>query len=92
MNQLHVLLLTSLLTGFVLAETPAKPKKSSSSSLPEGFHELKIGDAAPDFDLIGIDEEKHTLKDYANAKLLMVAFLSNHCPTSQAAEGRIKSW
>lgn len=90
MNQLHVLLLTSLLTGFVFAETPAKSKKPSSSSLPEGFHELKIGDAAPDFDLIGIDEEKNTLKDYANAKLLMVAFLSNHCPTSQAAEGRIK--
>jgi thiol-disulfide isomerase/thioredoxin len=30
------------------------------------------------------------LKDYADADLLMIAFLSNHCPTSQAVEGRIK--
>eukprot|EP01031_Cornospumella_fuschlensis_P000457 gene457-573_t len=67
----------------------AKPKKSGSS-MPEGFHELKIGDSAPDFELVGIDEEKHTLKTYAEADLLMIAFLSNHCPTSQAVEKRIK--
>ncbi|HYF34903.1 MAG TPA: redoxin family protein, partial [Prosthecobacter sp.] len=30
------------------------------------------------------------LKDYADADLLMIAFLSNHCPTSQAVEGRVK--
>ena len=60
------------------------------NSMPAGFHELQIGEAAPDFELIGIDEEKHMLKDYAEADLFMVAFLSNHCPTSQAIEGRIK--
>lgn len=87
MNKFVLLLLTFLLPALVQAETP-KAKKSSSH--PEGFHELKIGDAVPDFDLIGIDEEKHTLKDYADADLLMIAFLSNHCPTSQAVEGRIK--
>lgn len=67
----------------------AEPKKSTAAQ-PEGFHELKIGDVAPDFELIGVDEETHTLKDYAEADLLMVAFLSNHCPTSQAVEGRLK--
>jgi thiol-disulfide isomerase/thioredoxin len=82
-------LFIALLPVCLLAETPVKPKKVISSQ-PSGFHELKIGDEAPDFDLIGIDEERHTLKDYGDAELLMIAFLSNHCPTSQAVEGRIK--
>ena len=86
MNKFALTLLTVLLPVFIHAET-AKGKKTA---MPEGFHELKIGDAAPDFDLVGIDEEKHTLRNYEDAELLMVAFLSNHCPTSQAVEGRIK--
>ena len=86
MNKLAVSLLVALLPALTNAETP----KAKKSGMPEGFHELKIGDAAPDFELIGIDEEKHTLKDYADADLLLIAFLSNHCPTSQAVEGRIK--
>lgn len=81
-------LLSLVLPLAAVAEPAARGKKSSGQ--PEGFHELKIGEAAPDFDLIGIDEERHTLKDYADADLLMIAFLSNHCPTSQAVEGRIK--
>lgn len=52
---------------------------------------LKIGDAAPDFALPGIDGKKHTLADYQDARVLMIAFISNHCPTSQAAESRIKN-
>ena len=86
MNKLALTLLAALLPALTHAETP----KAKKSAMPEGFHELKIGDAAPDFDLVGIDEEKHTLKNYAGAELFMVAFLSNHCPTSQAVEGRIK--
>ena len=86
MNKFALILLTVLLQALAYAETP----KGKKSAMPEGFHELKIGDAAPDFDLVGIDEEKHTLKNYEDAELLMVAFLSNHCPTSQAVEGRIK--
>jgi peroxiredoxin len=86
MNKLAVSLLVALLPALAHAETP----KAKKLGMPEGFHELKIGDAAPDFELIGIDEEKHALKDYADADLLMIAFLSNHCPTSQAVEGRIK--
>ncbi|MCF7788778.1 MAG: redoxin domain-containing protein [Prosthecobacter sp.] len=86
MNKLTLTLLAALLPALSHAETP----KAKKSAMPEGFHELKIGDAAPDFDLVGIDEEKHTLKNYEDADLLMVAFLSNHCPTSQAVEGRIK--
>ncbi|MBL9131107.1 MAG: thioredoxin family protein, partial [Verrucomicrobiaceae bacterium] len=55
-----------------------------------GLKTLNIGDAAPAFELIGIDEEKHALAEYAKADLLMIAFISNHCPTSQAIEGRLK--
>jgi thiol-disulfide isomerase/thioredoxin len=86
MNKFAYILLAVLLPALIHAETP----KAKKSAMPEGFHELKIGDAAPDFDLVGIDEEKHTLKNYEDADLLMVVFLSNHCPTSQAVEGRIK--
>lgn len=83
--------LLSLSLAFAASSNAAEPKaKKSGSSLPEDFHELNIGDSAPEFELIGIDEDKHTLKNYEDADLLMIAFLSNHCPTSQAIEGRIK--
>jgi peroxiredoxin len=51
---------------------------------------LAIGASAPDFRLQGIDDKVHELSDYAKADLLLVAFMSNHCPTSQAVEGRLK--
>ena len=74
MNKLALTLLAALLPTLPHAETP----KAKKQAMPEGFHELKIGDAAPDFDLVGIDEEKHTLKNYEDAELFMVAFLSNN--------------
>jgi len=58
---------------------------------PVGLGDLKIGDAAPDFALPGIDGKTHKLSDYKSARLLMIAFISNHCPDSHAAEGRIKA-
>ncbi len=51
---------------------------------------LAIGAAAPDFCLPGIDGKTHCLKDYAGSKVLVVAFICNHCPTSQLYETRIK--
>ncbi len=57
---------------------------------PEGFTELKIGDAAPDFDLPGVDGKNHRLAEFTDAKLLLVVFTCNHCPTAQAYEERIK--
>jgi peroxiredoxin len=56
----------------------------------EVIHDLKIGDPAPDFSLPGIDGKTHTLAEYKEPKLLMIAFISNHCPDSHAAENRIK--
>ncbi len=57
----------------------------------EDVHDLKIGDAAPDFSLPGIDGRTHTLSEYKDPSILMIAFMSNHCPDSHAAEARIKS-
>lgn len=78
-----------LLPVLALAQNEV-PKKKPAQVQPQGLQELKIGDPAPAFELLGIDEEKHSLAEYAGADLLMVAFISNHCPTSQAIEGRLK--
>ncbi len=50
---------------------------------------LPIGSAAPDFTLPGIDGRNHSMKDYANARILVIIFTANHCKTAQAYEGRI---
>jgi thiol-disulfide isomerase/thioredoxin len=51
---------------------------------------LAVGSAAPDFCLPGVDGQTHCLKEYAASKLLVIAFICNHCPTSQLYETRIK--
>lgn len=50
---------------------------------------LEIGQQAPDFDLPGVDGNRHQLKEYAGHKVLAVIFTCNHCPTAQAYEDRI---
>jgi len=50
---------------------------------------LAIGASAPDFNLPGIDGNTYTLASFKNAKVLVVVFMCNHCPTSQAYEARI---
>jgi peroxiredoxin len=57
---------------------------------PPGFHALEIGERAPDFRLPGVDGQEHALADFADAKLLLVIFTCNHCPTAQAYEERIE--
>jgi thiol-disulfide isomerase/thioredoxin len=52
--------------------------------------QLAIGASAPDFCLPGVDDKTHCLKDYAANKILVTAFICNHCPTSQLYETRIK--
>lgn len=51
---------------------------------------LAIGSPAPDFNLPGVDGKRHALHDYDKAKVLVIVFTCNHCPTAQAYEGRIK--
>lgn len=58
---------------------------------PPGLKPLDIGAAAPDFDLPGVDGSNHALRDYADAKALVVVFTCNHCPTAQAYEARLET-
>ena len=50
---------------------------------------LEIGQQAPDFNLSGVDGRNYQLADFADAKILVVVFTCNHCPTAQAYEDRI---
>src|SRR5262249_4191038 len=59
-------------------ETPAHPA-------------LAVGATAPDFDLPGVDGRRYSLKDFADARVLVIVFSTNHCPTAQAYESRIKA-
>ena len=69
-----------VLIGFALGGAGAELK----------YPPLPIGSAAPDFKLPGVDGKTYTLKDFSKAKLLVIVFTSNHCPTAQAYEERIK--
>lgn len=51
---------------------------------------LEIGQPAPDFSLPGVDGKHYSLQDFAQAKVLVVVFTCNHCPTAQAYEERIQ--
>ncbi|HTI10942.1 MAG TPA: redoxin family protein [Puia sp.] len=50
---------------------------------------LAIGAPAPDFSLPGVDGNTYTLASFKDANVLVVVFMSNHCPTSQAYEQRL---
>jgi len=56
----------------------------------ETIKTLEIGAKAPDFRLQGTDGRWYTLKDFAKAKILVVVFTCNHCPTAQYYEERLK--
>ncbi len=78
--------------GTLVAQDHSKRgTKAAEEGLPPDAHELKIGDAAPDFSLRGVDGKTYTLGSFKDAKALMVIFLSNHCPYSHAIEGRLKN-
>jgi len=70
------------LTTLMLVAGHAKGDEGMINTLP-------IGSSAPDFNLPGIDGHNHSLKDYADARILVIIFTANHCKTAQAYEGRI---
>ena len=51
---------------------------------------LKTGDVAPNFELIGTDDQKHSLDGYEDYKGLLVIFMCNHCPYVKAKIEAIK--
>lgn len=52
---------------------------------------LEPGSKAPDFNLLGVDGRNYSLSDFDKAKVLVIIFSCNHCPTAQAYEDRIIS-
>jgi peroxiredoxin len=45
---------------------------------------LERGDEAPDFELVGTDEETHSLSDFADSEAVLLVFTCNHCPYAEA--------
>ena len=50
---------------------------------------LELNATAPDFNLPGVDGKNYSLADFADAKLLIIAFTCNHCPYVVGSEERI---
>jgi len=78
MNRAWLILLVS-----VTALAQIRAADSQSATLP-------LGSTTPDFNLPGVDGRNHALKDFAEAKILVVVFTCNHCPTAQYYEERLK--
>src|ERR1700739_3526456 len=51
---------------------------------------LAIGAQAPEFSLPGIDGKTHTLDEYKAAKVLVIVFTCDNCPTAHLYETRLK--
>ena len=58
--------------------------------LLESKIKLKTGDSAPNFELLGIDDKKYSLKDYKDYQGMLVIFMCNHCPYVKAKIEAIK--
>ena len=50
---------------------------------------LSLGSPAPDFNLPSVDGKSYQLRDFKDAKVLVVMFICYHCPYVQAVEDRI---
>jgi peroxiredoxin len=71
-----------------MAQQPAAP--GNPQPVPkQDIKTLDIGATAPDFNLPNVDGKYYTLKDFKDAKALVVIFTCNHCPTAQAYEDRM---
>ena len=55
----------------------------------EDHKTLAIGQPAPDFNLTGVDGKTYSLSSFSKARILVIVFTCNHCPTAQAYEDRI---
>src|SRR5579872_4654436 len=74
--------------GLLCISSP-KPVRHSGEH-PTGEHPtLAIGSAAPDLSLKGVDDKTYSLASFSGARVLVVVFTCNHCPTAQAYEDRL---
>lgn len=94
---LYRFVVAALLGGLIVTASAQQTQKKGgtgakgeiSGGLPPDARKLNLGDAAPGFNLLGIDGRMTTLADFQAAPVLMVVFLSNHCPYSHASETRL---
>jgi thiol-disulfide isomerase/thioredoxin len=77
-RQILLVALGLILTRSLICQTPHPEPQT-----------LAPGSKAPDFSLPGVDGKIYTLKSFGKAKVLVVIFSCNHCPTAQAYEDRI---
>lgn len=67
------------------------PVRGFSQTIHTEPKTLEPGSKAPDFNLPGVDGRNYSLKDFDKARVLVLIFSCNHCPTAQAYEDRIIS-
>jgi peroxiredoxin len=79
-----------LAASLLIAASATQPSGEPDNVKKAPPRPLAIGATAPPFDLIGIDGRQYTLGDFDDARILVIIFTCNHCPTAQAYEGRIK--
>ncbi|GAB4253251.1 MAG: hypothetical protein Kow00109_28920 [Acidobacteriota bacterium] len=87
----------ALLLGLAACSQGTQPAETESFQPSPQVREevevktLEIGAPAPDFRLPGVDGKWYSLADFRDAKILVIIFTANHCPTAQAYEERIKA-
>ncbi len=79
----------SILTAVAIACLGLSVTTATVAAAAPEIKTLEVGATAPDFVLWGVDGKLHRLSDYRQAKVLVVVFTCNHCPTAQAYEDRI---
>jgi thiol-disulfide isomerase/thioredoxin len=89
-----------LLLASTVSSQNGSPSTTSGTGLSEYEREmlreqaahppLTLGSRAPDFNLPGIDGKMHSLNEYKDSPILVISFMSNHCPVSQVYEGRFE--
>ncbi len=85
MRYTHPFLSLLFFSILVLAVQPVFAKDAEEEEIAT----LKAGAPAPELNLLGVDGKTYRLDDFADAKVLVVVFTCNHCPTAQAYEKRI---
>ncbi len=79
-----------LFSPIVILASALVPAAPSAAAEGPAIPTLAIGAKAPDFDLPGVDGKRYSLASFAKAKVLVLVFTANHCPTAQAYEERIE--
>jgi len=87
-----LLILSLTIRSRAQTQSPDQKQRPATKIDPEHIYDhptLAIGSLAPDFRLKGVDGKTYTLGNFKDAKVLVVVFMCNHCPTSQAYEKRL---